>query len=93
MEENGKISKENEGEKGELCCTLKPSSVVCVVTCLSFDSCLVIFWPNAMIYKSCPPLTLTHTNVGTAVVEAAVSWEIARRLLGFHVSYATIQTS
>lgn len=73
----GRISKENEGEKGDLFCTLKPSFVICVVMCLSFDGCLVIFWPNVMMYKSCPPLILTHTNEGTAVVEAAVSWEIA----------------
>lgn len=45
------------------------------------------------MYKSCPTLVLSHTNVSTAVVEAAVSWIIAWRLLGFHTYYETIQTS
>lgn len=98
---NGKEKKQPKkirGKKGEWisCIILGNHRLLSVLWHASaFIGCLVVFWPNipVLMHKSCPTLILTHANVSSAVVEAAVSWIIAWRLLVFHADYETIQTS
>lgn len=93
-----KNSKENSGKKGEQipCVVLGNHLLLPVLLHTSaLIGCLLVFWPNIpmLVYKSCPTLTLIHTNVSAAVVEAAVSWIIAWRVLRFRANYEMIQTS